>query len=452
MPVSERPHPQRRGGALLALMLCLMACGCGRLSFGHQFSLEQGYSLLAGTVELEEPSSSPIVIVLVREQEGELAIFDHLVLERAGPWFFGVAPGTYGVGAFADLRGDLIYQPDNPAIEPQEVGLFELGPGERVENIELVIPSRAGDASFAPIDIVGEQSPDLGDEDYESLGRHAVLGEIASLGDARFDPERARQGFDRFAETLDDMGLGIYFLEPYDPQRIPVLFVHGIFGSPREFEFLASRLDAKRFQPWFFYYPTGYALGDVGSSLGYFVSELQVRHRFPRLFVVAHSMGGLVPYVDAFVSISTRWSGYGFAEGARLLTEYGGAQYPRSWVDMAPGSRFLAGLFYGDPETREIPRGLPDHVAYSLLFGYGEDSPVGSAGDGVASVESQLRREARRESGGWVYPLREHHRKVLRSVETSGYLNRILLDARDRPAAAAAERERTAVRGPLLEP
>jgi len=446
-------------------MLCLMACGCGRLSFGHQFSLGERFSLLAGTVELEEPSSSPIVVVLVREQEGELAIFDHLVLERAGPWSFYVAPGTYGVGAFADLRGDLIYQPDNPSVEPDEVGRFELGPGERVEDIELVIPSRSGDVSFASIDIVGEQSPDLGDEDYESLGRHAVLGEIVSLGDARFDPERARQGFDRFVETLDEIGVGIYFLEPYDPQKIPVLFVHGIFGSPREFESLASRLDAKRFQPWFFYYPSGFGLGDVGSSLGQFVSELHVRHGFPRLFVVAHSMGGLVarsfilehyeqtgrPYVDLFVSISTPWSGYGFAEGARLLTEYGAAQYPRSWVDMAPGSEFLAGLFYEDPETRTIPRGLPDHVSYSLLFGYGEDSLVGSAGDGVASIESQLRREARRETQGWVYALREHHRKVLRSVETSGYLNRILLDAFERPLAEGAERERTADRDPLPE-
>jgi hypothetical protein len=60
--------------------------------------------------------------------------------------------------------------------------------------------------------------------------------------------------------------------------------------------------------------------------------------------------------VDVFVSIPTSWSRYGFAEGARVLTEYRAAPCPRSWVDMAPRSRFLESFCYEDPESREIPR------------------------------------------------------------------------------------------------
>ena len=73
-----------------------------------------------------------------------------------------------------------------------------------------------------------------------------------------------------------------------------MLFVHGISGYPREFAYLIDQLDRRRFQPWFYFYPSGAYLEDVAEHLRQTVIELRAQLGFERLFVVAHSMGGLV--------------------------------------------------------------------------------------------------------------------------------------------------------------
>src|SRR5262249_61670201 len=55
---------------------------------------------------------------------------------------------------------------------------------------------------------------------------------------------------------------GLYFLEPYDPTRIPVVFVHGLMSSPYTWVKTINGLQQdpelrKRYQPWVFGYATG---------------------------------------------------------------------------------------------------------------------------------------------------------------------------------------------------
>ena len=56
---------------------------------------------------------------------------------------------------------------------------------------------------------------------------------------------------------VEDGGTGIHFLQPYDPDKVPVLFVHGINGAPRDFTALIQNLDQSRYQPWVLSYPSG---------------------------------------------------------------------------------------------------------------------------------------------------------------------------------------------------
>jgi len=54
---------------------------------------------------------------------------------------------------------------------------------------------------------------------------------------------------------------GIYLLEPYQPGKIPVLFVHGLLSSPLTWATMFNELRADpvlrdRFQFWFYLYPT----------------------------------------------------------------------------------------------------------------------------------------------------------------------------------------------------
>ena len=240
-------------------------------------------------------------------------------------------------------------------------------------------------------------------------------------------------------QFIVEVGAGVYFVEPYDPGRVPVLFVHGIGGNPREFEALTESLDRTRFQPWFYYYPSAASLSEVAAHLAQLVRELRVRHGFERIFVVAHSMGGLVARsfvqqhfermgnrtVRLFVSISTPWGGHAAAQK-------GVDRAPvvvRSWVDIAPDSAFLNGLFFEDPDTRAIARALPAHVPYHLIFGFRRARKLlGPSTDTVVTVASELRREAQREAVR-IYGLDHDHTGILRSSETANLLNEILKDA-----------------------
>jgi len=106
---------------------------------------------------------------------------------------------------------------------------------------------------------------------------------------------------DRFSEET-----GLYFGQPYDPDRIPVVFVHGINSSPAAFKHMINALAGqewfrKHYQVWFFNYPTG---NSWILSATKFRSEMNAAEEFARkrgdrgnlkkTVIVAHSMGGLI--------------------------------------------------------------------------------------------------------------------------------------------------------------
>jgi pimeloyl-ACP methyl ester carboxylesterase len=99
---------------------------------------------------------------------------------------------------------------------------------------------------------------------------------------------------------------GIYLIHPYDPNKIPILFVHGLLSSPLSWQNLTNDLcsDPKvleHYQPWFFLYPTGQPVLESAAELR---EELErTQHLFDptgtaiasrHVVVVAHSMGGLL--------------------------------------------------------------------------------------------------------------------------------------------------------------
>jgi pimeloyl-ACP methyl ester carboxylesterase len=368
-------------------------------------------------------------VALVSRLRGKATVAEHFVLERPGPWWVDLAPGCYGVGAFADLDRNYRYD-DEPAVTavsgPER--LLELSPGEVVEEVDLVIDPdgrlahgldpRAEQLRAAELRSHGEQM-------LVSVSQVSVEGEVVSLPDARFGKESGRLGYFEIYRFLWEVGPGIYFLEEYDPDRIPVLFVHGALGYPQEFEALIGALDRSRFQPWVAFYPSGADLAAVSEYFSRTVSSLRLRLGFDALAVVAHSMGGLVardlilrhhetsahdPFV-LLVSISTPWGGM---PSARAGSEHSPFVVP-SWRDVRPDSPFLSGLFYlgedGGPRRR-----LPDRLGFHLLFG---------VADQTVPLPSAIRWEAVREARAR-WPLPYGHADVLRSPEAAELLVEIL--------------------------
>lgn len=93
---------------------------------------------------------------------------------------------------------------------------------------------------------------------------------------------------------------GLYMLEPYDPDRIPVIFVHGLISTPRMWRNVINELETDpvlrgRYQCWVFSYPTGNP--PLYSALRFREDLKKVRQLHPDMkdcVLVGHSMGGLI--------------------------------------------------------------------------------------------------------------------------------------------------------------
>jgi len=105
-------------------------------------------------------------------------------------------------------------------------------------------------------------------------------------------------------------------LQLYDPDRIPLVLVHGLDSTPGTWTPMldAIRCDPelrKRYQIWVFSYPSGYPYPYTGTLLR---QELDRMHnRFPGhkpIVLVGHSMGGIINRLMATDSHDAIWRAY----------------------------------------------------------------------------------------------------------------------------------------------
>lgn len=326
---------------------------------------------------------------------------------------------TYSVGAFTDENGNGKYDGSEPMALLRDVRPVPLGdPNVRGQLLKLNLSRDHGFSANTVIEIPKE-NPALGD----SVA--IALGEVTTLDDPRFASDSGEAGLWRPLDFLSQNQIGIYFTEPYDAQRVPVLFVYGIGGSVQDWRFLIEHFDRSHYQLWFYQYPSGMRLSKAAHALAAGLGLLRQRHGFERCCVIAHSMGGLVSgaaireaspagqtnFIPHFVSISTPWGGHAAAEaGIRHLSK----PVP-SWLDVRPESEFLHQL-YANP--------LPRQTRHDLI--YGEKSVksrwLDGPNDGVVTVASELDSRMRRKAQSVTRFPREHV-EILQQQET---LDRVL--------------------------
>lgn len=99
---------------------------------------------------------------------------------------------------------------------------------------------------------------------------------------------------------------GIYFVTPYDPEKIPVVFVHGLVSSPDAFKNMINELAPEpwfreRYQIWLYNYPTGnpwiFSSMNFRKLMGEACAYARTKghdRNLNRMVVVSHSMGGLI--------------------------------------------------------------------------------------------------------------------------------------------------------------
>lgn len=112
---------------------------------------------------------------------------------------------------------------------------------------------------------------------------------------------------------------GLYMVEPFDPQRIPVVMVHGLWSSPLTWMEMFNDLRAfpevrQRFQFWFFLYPTGQPFWVSAAQLRDTLAEVRqtldpqaANPQLDQMVLVGHSMGGLVSLLQTIDSGDEFW-------------------------------------------------------------------------------------------------------------------------------------------------
>jgi pimeloyl-ACP methyl ester carboxylesterase len=112
-------------------------------------------------------------------------------------------------------------------------------------------------------------------------------------------------------------GSGLLMLQPYDPTRIPVIFVHGLLSSTYVWRDVVNSLMAdpelrQHYQFWGFSYPTGNPIAYSALLLRDDLRYAQQRYGFKQVILIGHSMGGILSRMQVTNSGRAIWNeGFG---------------------------------------------------------------------------------------------------------------------------------------------
>ncbi len=397
--------------------------GCTLVALQENVEIYEQTVRLSGRLHNPSPRRKPVIVLLYQVTNNQKRLKNYLIYHTPDRFQFRILPGRYTLEAFEDANRDLTFQPSEYATNHGTPSNITIEPGQDQLNVDLVLQP--------PESNPFKQSQQL----VPSILNNAVpltamdLGEIVSLNDARFTVEKAHVGLWEPIRSLNEKGGGLYFLEPFDPHKIPIIFIHGAGGSPREWAYLIQQLEKKTFQAWIFQYPSGLYLDDSTELLRHAMSKIFLTYHIPRLILVSHSMGGLVARAALnlaiqkgrgqdmsmlLITISTPWGGH---QGAQMAVDYSTTGIIPSWVDMVPGSPFQKKLF-------EIH--LPENIQHYLFFGFkGGLNPFTEGNDdGAVSLASQLKKEAQ-ESATEIWGFNEDHGSILQSPDVADKLQEI---------------------------
>lgn len=346
--------------------------------------------------------------------------------ERVDTTYFQIAGAHYGLNlpdgnydllVFADLDLDRIFE-SSEVIGRRPVELDEsLVPQKVLGHVDIELQDPV--TLDWRVEIAVPESRELADSLFYPAGT------IRSLDDPIFDHSISTLGMYDPASFLEQGPTMFYALEEDLGYKIPVVFVHGIAGSARDFTYLVDSLDRSRFKPWFFYYPSGgdldqlaelfyqiFLSGDIHKGLG------------TPIIVVAHSMGGLVVRealnrykgerpenpLRLFITLASPFGGH----AAAAAGEKHGLIVLPSWRDLNPASPFITHLFR---------KPLPDLVHHELIYAFHDPGNIklGENSDGVVPLSSQLDPRAQRQSSGQ-FGFDNTHTDILESEEVAAHI------------------------------
>lgn len=424
----------------VAMASLLSSCGYTKLAVGKirtklhptpenlKNSAPENCVLVTGNIRGDFIKGAPLAVVAVTRWESEDKMAAYSILPSPGPYYLYLPEGRYQIMVFTDLKeesdsGDELFaRQEKPVPLTVEKGKAVHG---IIRDVDISIDPDRPRISKVPFDL---ETP-LVKVPRES--GYIPSGIITTLDDEIFDEDNGFLGLYQPAVYLEHVNNFFYMQEEYDPGKIPVIFVHGIHGTPKDWSYIVEGLDRKRFQPWFFYYPSGLRLETI-TDIFYdtFLSKGAVK--IDRMVIAALSQGGLVVrsalnrcaskdcwnVPQLFISFC---SPFGGVDSAEKVVNHSPVIVP-SWIDLASGSDYIKNL-----HQRELPEG----TSFQLFFAYGSNHllRLGPNDDGAISLKSQLDPKAQKEAAH-IHGFNETHSEILRNREVLEEFNSILAGAR----------------------
>jgi pimeloyl-ACP methyl ester carboxylesterase len=361
----------------------------------HKHLLDHPTCFVFGKVQLPA-APAPLAVLAISADPMNPAIVDVSHDVAAGSYYgLNLPPGRYCLVAARDRDGNGFYQRDESEAALSLVVSAPSDTGTKVRRgVDLHANASAPSSPTAfsvPVRLAPPRS--------ESLVY--PKGTLRSLSDPLFNKRMASLGLYEPAAFMEIAPLMFYALEEDLSYKVPVIFVHGIGGSPRDFETLVQRLDRRRYRPWFFYYPSGGSLDQL-SHLFYeiFLSGNTIPRQETPIVIVAHSMGGLVvrealnrhqgtereQIIGTLITLASPLGGHPAAARAA----HAPVVIP-SWRDLDPASTFIRDL-----HRKPLPAGSSYHLYHA--FGYKRLLKLREPSDGVVPLASQLSPAAQREA------------------------------------------------------
>lgn len=354
-----------------------------RLGLVQEFAPEQCVQIFGG-LHSDPNRDEPLAVIALSQQYARNEIVGWRMVPGSVGYYSVLLPeGRYDLLVLADLNRDGVFGDDEVVGRTPPGAPFAVDP-LRAEGFILDGPDLRLDYEHPSVEELPVPIKVVVDSQV-----------VPSLDDDFFDPGYGVMGLYNPSKFLEHTQGYFFSFEPLDEERTQVLFVHGANGTSRDWKFLADGIDRSKFQPWFFYYPSGLPLERTGALLAELLHRFATGPRFKleRLVVIAHSMGGLVArsalqrlsaprppaYLKMFISISTPYGGH---DAAGAATVHAPELVP-SWFDLAPKSPYLRAL-----TTTPLPADLP----FFLLFGYGNPGRLqyGPSSDGTITLRSEL--------------------------------------------------------------
>jgi pimeloyl-ACP methyl ester carboxylesterase len=186
------------------------------------------------------------------------------------------------------------------------------------------------------------------------------------------------QGLLRPGDAVERAGLML--LRPYEPQKIPVVMVHGLMSSPLAWipmvnELLRDPQIHQRYQFFLYLYPTGMPIPIASAGLRQALKDAQTtfetpenRDSFRSMVLLGHSMGGLLSHAMAVRSGSHFWSLYSDRQFEDLIGPPEVLAELRAYTFFEPVPCVRRAIFLATPHRgSDLARGLVGKVGSGLI-------------------------------------------------------------------------------------